>query len=40
MTEKEFFVSKRNVDTLIKTTNYVMQNYNEIQEDIKKISFL
>ena len=36
---KGIFVSKRNVDTLIKTTNYVMQNYNEIQEDIKKNKF-
>ena len=30
------FVSKRDIDSFSKTTKYVMDNYNEIQKNMKK----
>ena len=36
---KGIFVSKRNIDSFIETTKYIMQNYYEIQKDIEKNKF-
>ena len=36
---KGIFVSKRNIDSFIEITKYIMQNYYEIQKDIEKNKF-
>ena len=36
---KGVFVSKRDTDSFIQTLKYIMQNYQEIQKDIKKNKF-
>ena len=37
---KGVFVSKRDVDSFMKTVKYIMHNYPEIQENIKKNKFV
>ena len=36
---KGIFVSKRNIDSFIEITKYIMQNYYQIQKDIEKNKF-
>ena len=36
---KGIFVSKRNIDSFVEITKYIMQNYYEIQKDIEKNKF-
>ena len=36
---KGIFISQRNIDSLTKTINFIMQNYNDIQKDIEQNKF-
>ena len=36
---KGIFVSKRNIDSFIEITKFIMQNYYEIQKEIEKNTF-
>ena len=37
---KGVFVSKRNMDSFVKTVKYIMQNYKKIEENIEKNKFV